>query len=102
VTHDCSPTCLSGKPKVEDIDEGEDEAPAQPELKIDDPVNDDNEVPDVEEEIIDDGIDLSDELACISGVRPKSYIRDGEEREEKSMTSSAVYKIKRTWDHYYW
>ena len=46
--------------------------------------------------------DSDDELACISGVRPKLYIRDGEEREEKSMTSSAVYKIKRPWDHYYW
>ncbi|KAF8600119.1 DNA ligase/mRNA capping enzyme [Ceratobasidium sp. AG-I] len=42
-----------------------------------------------------------DELAEISGVKPKTYMRDGEEREVKSLTSSSKYKIKRTWDHYY-
>ncbi|CAE6527175.1 unnamed protein product [Rhizoctonia solani] len=42
-----------------------------------------------------------DELAEISGIKPKVYMRDGEEREAKSQTSSSVYKVKRTWDHYY-
>ncbi|QRV78606.1 ATP-dependent DNA ligase [Ceratobasidium sp. AG-Ba] len=42
-----------------------------------------------------------DELAEINGVKPKTYLKDGEEQEAKSQTSSSVYKIKRTWDHYY-
>ncbi|KAJ1305172.1 hypothetical protein OPQ81_000203 [Rhizoctonia solani] len=42
-----------------------------------------------------------DELAEINGIKPKVYMRDGEEREAKSQTSSTVYKVKRTWDHYY-
>ncbi|CUA73313.1 DNA ligase (ATP) [Rhizoctonia solani] len=43
----------------------------------------------------------SDELAEIGGIKPKVYMRDGEEREAKSQTSSSTYKVKRTWDHYY-
>ncbi|EJC98107.1 DNA ligase/mRNA capping enzyme [Fomitiporia mediterranea MF3/22] len=42
-----------------------------------------------------------DELAEIDGVKPKKYLKDGEECEAKSHTSNSVYKIKRTWDHYY-
>ncbi|KAF8754731.1 DNA ligase [Rhizoctonia solani] len=42
-----------------------------------------------------------DDLAEINGIKPKVYMRDGEEREAKSQTSSSTYKIKRTWDHYY-
>ncbi|CAE6496788.1 unnamed protein product [Rhizoctonia solani] len=42
-----------------------------------------------------------DELAEIDGIKPKVYMRDGEEREAKSQTSSSTYKVKRTWDHYY-
>ncbi|KAF8901777.1 DNA ligase/mRNA capping enzyme [Mucidula mucida] len=43
----------------------------------------------------------NDELAEINGVKPKVTLKDGEEREVKSLTSSSVYKVKRTWDHYY-
>ncbi|CAE7088844.1 unnamed protein product [Rhizoctonia solani] len=42
-----------------------------------------------------------DDLAEIDGIKPKVYMRDGDEREAKSQTSSSVYKVKRTWDHYY-
>ncbi|CEL62034.1 DNA ligase (ATP) [Rhizoctonia solani AG-1 IB] len=42
-----------------------------------------------------------DELAQINGIKPNVYMRDGEERDAKSQTSSSVYKVKRTWDHYY-
>ncbi|EUC59263.1 ATP-dependent DNA ligase domain protein [Rhizoctonia solani AG-3 Rhs1AP] len=42
-----------------------------------------------------------DELAEIDGIKPKVYMCDGEEREAKSQTSSSIYKVKRTWDHYY-
>ncbi|KAF9020124.1 DNA ligase/mRNA capping enzyme [Hymenopellis radicata] len=43
----------------------------------------------------------NDELAEINGIKPKVTLKDGEEREVKSLTSSSVYKVKRTWDHYY-
>ncbi|KZT30991.1 DNA ligase/mRNA capping enzyme [Neolentinus lepideus HHB14362 ss-1] len=43
----------------------------------------------------------SDELAEINGIKPKQLLKDGEEVEVKSMTSTSTYKIKRTWDHYY-
>ncbi|KAL0060661.1 hypothetical protein AAF712_012538 [Marasmius tenuissimus] len=42
-----------------------------------------------------------DELASINGIKPKVYLKDGEETEVKSQTSSSTYKVKRTWDHYY-
>ncbi|CAE6454620.1 unnamed protein product [Rhizoctonia solani] len=42
-----------------------------------------------------------DELAEINGIKPKVYMRDGEERDAKSQTNSSTYKVKRTWDHYY-
>ncbi|KAB5590871.1 ATP-dependent DNA ligase [Ceratobasidium theobromae] len=65
-----------------------------------------------------------DELAEISGVKPKTYLADGDSHDVKSLTrydlnllspididsetyllfpafSSSTYKIKRTWDHYY-
>ncbi|KLO11458.1 DNA ligase/mRNA capping enzyme [Schizopora paradoxa] len=37
----------------------------------------------------------------INGVKPKKLLADGEEVEAKSQTSNAVYKVKRTWDHFY-
>jgi len=43
----------------------------------------------------------SDELAEINGVKPKVAMADGDERDVSSMTSNSVYKVKRTWDHYY-
>ncbi|KAL5520115.1 hypothetical protein ACEPAG_1775 [Sanghuangporus baumii] len=43
----------------------------------------------------------NDELAEINGVKPKKYLADGEECEARSHTSTTIYKIKRTWDHYY-
>ncbi|KAF8951034.1 hypothetical protein BDZ97DRAFT_1862051 [Flammula alnicola] len=42
-----------------------------------------------------------DELEEISGIKPKVLLADGEEREVSSQTSTSVYKVKRTWDHYY-
>ncbi|KAF9442750.1 hypothetical protein P691DRAFT_810139 [Macrolepiota fuliginosa MF-IS2] len=42
-----------------------------------------------------------DELAEINGVTPNVYLKDGEEREVSSQSSSSKYKVKRTWDHYY-
>ncbi|KAG9084877.1 hypothetical protein FRC06_003853, partial [Ceratobasidium sp. 370] len=42
-----------------------------------------------------------DELAKIDGIKPKTYLKDGDEQEVKSLTSSSTYKVKRTWDHYY-
>lgn len=63
----------------------------------------------------------NDVLAEINGIKPKRYLAAGEEYEAKSQTrwivcskyklfdlscvlaiSDAVYKIKRTGDHYYW
>ena len=62
----------------------------------------------------------SDELAEIDGIKPKFYLKDGAEKEVNSMSrciymslqrflsliyylsSSSTYKVKRTWDHYYW
>ncbi|KAK0230154.1 DNA ligase/mRNA capping enzyme [Armillaria fumosa] len=43
----------------------------------------------------------NDELAEINGIKPNVIISDGEEKEVKSQTSASVYKVKRTWDHYY-
>jgi DNA ligase-1 len=42
-----------------------------------------------------------DQLAEISGIKPKALLKDGEEKEVSSMTSNSVYKVKRTMDHYY-
>ncbi|KAF7303756.1 SWIM-type domain-containing protein [Mycena indigotica] len=42
-----------------------------------------------------------DELAEIDGQKPNVLLDDGEQRDVKSMTSHSVYKVKRTWDHYY-
>ncbi|KAG9094737.1 hypothetical protein FS749_011933 [Ceratobasidium sp. UAMH 11750] len=42
-----------------------------------------------------------DELAEIDGIKPKTYLKDGDEQDVKSLTSSSTYKVKRTWDHYY-
>lgn len=42
-----------------------------------------------------------DELAEIDGIKPKVYMKDGDETQVKSATSSSTYKVKRTWDHYY-
>jgi DNA ligase-1 len=62
-----------------------------------------------------------DELAEIDGIRPKVVLVDGEEKEVNSMSrcevkknmtteanhriihfSNSVYKVKRTFDHFYW
>jgi DNA ligase-1 len=63
-----------------------------------------------------------DELAEIDGIKPKVALLDGEEKEVSSMTrcepyklcrleiqthlcfffSNSVYKVKRTFDHFYW
>ncbi|KAI5122801.1 hypothetical protein M0805_000144 [Coniferiporia weirii] len=43
----------------------------------------------------------NDDLSVINGIKPKKYLADGDECEAKSHTSNSVYKLKRTWDHYY-
>ena len=64
-----------------------------------------------------------DELAEINGIKPKVLLLDGEEKEVSSMSryvrlvktllgfpnsnpifffSNSVYKVKRTFDHFYW
>ncbi|KAG7086629.1 hypothetical protein E1B28_002571 [Marasmius oreades] len=57
------------------------------------------------DELMDTGDDKvasnSDELAEINGIKPNVLLADGGEREVQSQTSNSVYKIKRTWDHYY-
>ncbi|KDQ57285.1 hypothetical protein JAAARDRAFT_35922 [Jaapia argillacea MUCL 33604] len=71
--------------KLEEVEEAEEEAEG----------NDDGE---------DDtkmAVDPSDELAEIDGIKPKKYLADGDETEAKSASSNSVYKVKRTWDHYY-
>ncbi|PPQ70763.1 hypothetical protein CVT26_014713 [Gymnopilus dilepis] len=45
---------------------------------------------------------MADELAEIDGIKPNIWLDDGQEREVSSQTSSSVYKVKRTGDHYYW
>ena len=61
---------------------------------------------------------MSDELEDIDGIKPNVWLADGEEREVGSQTryasftrnlfnvltfeSNSVYKVKHTWDHYYW
>lgn len=42
-----------------------------------------------------------DELAEINGIKPKVVLLDGEEKEVNSMSSNSVYKVKRTFDHFY-
>ncbi|KAF9459157.1 hypothetical protein BDZ94DRAFT_1268934 [Collybia nuda] len=42
-----------------------------------------------------------DELEEISGIKPNVYLLDGEEKDVSSMSSNSVYKIKRTFDHFY-
>ncbi|KAJ3042037.1 hypothetical protein HDV00_008330 [Rhizophlyctis rosea] len=42
-----------------------------------------------------------DELASINGITPKNVLNDGDVIEIESSSSSAKYRIKRTWDHYY-
>ncbi|KAE9402549.1 hypothetical protein BT96DRAFT_964719 [Gymnopus androsaceus JB14] len=49
----------------------------------------------------DEGGDGGDELASIKGIKPNVYLKDGDEKEVQSQTSSSTYKVKRTWDHYY-
>ncbi|KIM38613.1 hypothetical protein M413DRAFT_239846 [Hebeloma cylindrosporum] len=44
---------------------------------------------------------MADELQEISGIKPKVWLPDGEEREVASKSSNSTYKVKRTWDHYY-
>ncbi|KAH7338308.1 hypothetical protein B0J17DRAFT_661935 [Rhizoctonia solani] len=89
----------SNKRKAPDDDEPADDqekcdnGKASPEVSIDD------------KDAMDTKLDTpptdGDELAEIGGIKPKVYMRDGEEREAKSQTSSSTYKVKRTWDHYY-
>ncbi|KAF8579883.1 DNA ligase/mRNA capping enzyme [Ramaria rubella] len=43
----------------------------------------------------------TDELNEINGIKPKRLFADGEEVEAPSMTSNSVYKVKRTYDHFY-
>jgi len=43
----------------------------------------------------------TDELTEINGIKPKVLLADGDEKEVSSMSSNSVYKVKRTWDHYY-
>ncbi|KAG6850224.1 hypothetical protein H0H93_016071 [Arthromyces matolae] len=45
---------------------------------------------------------MSDELAEINGVKPKVFLLDGEEKDVNSTSSNSVYKVKRTFDHFYW
>ncbi|KAJ3511849.1 hypothetical protein NLJ89_g3864 [Agrocybe chaxingu] len=45
--------------------------------------------------------DATDELREIAGIKPNVWLEDGEEREVSSQSSNSVYKVKRTWDHYY-
>ncbi|KAF8166013.1 hypothetical protein B0H34DRAFT_259419 [Crassisporium funariophilum] len=42
-----------------------------------------------------------DELEEIDGLKPKVWLKDGEETEVSSQSSNSVYKVKRTFDHYY-
>ncbi|RDB20051.1 DNA ligase [Hypsizygus marmoreus] len=42
-----------------------------------------------------------DELAEIDGIKPNVLLADGEEKEVSSMSSNSVYKVKRTFDHFY-
>ncbi|KII90494.1 hypothetical protein PLICRDRAFT_39053 [Plicaturopsis crispa FD-325 SS-3] len=44
---------------------------------------------------------MPDELAVINGIKPNKVLADGEEIEAKSQSSKSVYKVKRTFDHYY-
>ncbi|TFK20564.1 DNA ligase/mRNA capping enzyme [Coprinopsis marcescibilis] len=62
----------------------------------------DEEVTDEPEPEAPDADADADELACINGIKPTILFADGEERSVKSMSSSAVYKVKRTWDHFFW
>jgi len=60
-----------------------------------------------------------EELREINGIKPSVWLEDGAEREVSSQSryelestalsvfkhsffSNSVYKVKRTWDHYYW
>ncbi|KAF9063022.1 hypothetical protein BDP27DRAFT_1394009 [Rhodocollybia butyracea] len=70
--------------EIEDDDEDEDEGSDNDEDEGDD----------------DEGLD-GDELASIKGIKPNVLLKDGEEKEVQSQTSSSVYKVKRTFDHYY-
>ncbi|CAA7269788.1 unnamed protein product [Cyclocybe aegerita] len=45
--------------------------------------------------------EAADELREIAGIKPTVWLEDGEEREVSSQSSNSVYKVKRTWDHYY-
>ncbi|KXN82465.1 DNA ligase [Leucoagaricus sp. SymC.cos] len=59
-------------------------------------------VAEVVESALNQALAGDDELAEINGVKPLVALRDGEEREVGSATSKSKYKIKRTFDHYYW
>jgi DNA ligase 1 len=70
--------------------------------------SDTQEMMNVEEKVGDIEGTVDDDMASIDGVKPHVYLQDGEEIEAssqskgKSKGSGTVYKIKRTWDHYYW
>lgn len=84
----------------DDDDDAEDDGDAQEDEEED---NDDDDDGDNDEDDAEDNGETSDDpLACINGLKPKVYLKDGDETDVKSMTSSSVYKVKRTWDHYYW
>ncbi|KAJ3291662.1 hypothetical protein HK104_005894 [Borealophlyctis nickersoniae] len=69
-------------------------------------VDKDKNEEDEDEEAADGGdamvVDEEDDsLACINGVKPKRLLKDGENLEVESSSSSSKHKIKRTGDHYY-
>ncbi|KAH6891588.1 hypothetical protein BKA70DRAFT_1119873 [Coprinopsis sp. MPI-PUGE-AT-0042] len=78
----------------DDNDDGGVKAEAAADVDMADGVDDDEEQEQEEEE--------ADDLAEINGVKPKLYLKDGDEKEVKSASSNSMYKVKRTWDHYYW
>ncbi|KAF8201141.1 hypothetical protein K438DRAFT_2015518 [Mycena galopus ATCC 62051] len=108
-----------GKKKQTSDEEDEDEEDVKPpKKKASKPVSkpkgkkkQDSDEDDAEEDAEDDedakpsagpsNSSSSDPLAKIDGHKPKVLLADGEDREVKSLTSNSVYKIKRTWDHYY-
>ncbi|KAG9104665.1 hypothetical protein FRC07_009757, partial [Ceratobasidium sp. 392] len=81
----------------EDANKDEDEADKPASTASKDDKDDKDDKPAQPDSKIPDG----DDLAEIDGIKPNAYLKDGEEQEVKSLTSSAVYKVKRTWDHYY-
>ncbi|KAG8766756.1 hypothetical protein FRC12_006673 [Ceratobasidium sp. 428] len=100
-SNDSKPQSKDTRSKKRKASEDEHEDADADEDKVDKPASTSKANEDSDPAQTDNKPSTDDELAEIDGIKPKTYLKDGDEQEVKSLTSSSTYKVKRTWDHYY-